>query len=109
MMTASRLDTGFPPTSAAIVGLAGRSLNSSTTSGTSFKLVRKSPGTAFYCLQPLVVRKLDDGRYEVVDGQQRLTTTLVLLDHRKEIIELLGKQHFSIDYETRDSTFPFGD
>lgn len=24
--------------------------------------------TVFYCLQPLVIRKLDDGRYEVVDG-----------------------------------------
>ena len=65
----------------------------------------EKPRTAFYCLQPLVVRKLDDGRYEVVDGQQRLTTILILLNHRKEIISLLGKQCFSIDYETRDSTF----
>ena len=61
--------------------------------------------TAFYCLQPLVVRKLDDGRYEVVDGQQRLTTLFILLSHRKEILTLLGKQRFSIDYETRDPTF----
>ncbi len=65
----------------------------------------EKPRTAFYCLQPLVVRKLDDGRYEVVDGQQRLTTILILLDHRKDILQLLGKQRFSIEYETRDSTF----
>ena len=27
-----------------------------------------------YCLQPVVVRKRDDGKFELIDGQQRLTT-----------------------------------
>ena len=65
----------------------------------------EKPRAAYYCLQPLVVRTLDDGRFEVVDGQQRLTTIYILLDHLKEIMSLLRKQCFSIDYETRDSTF----
>ena len=30
----------------------------------------KSP----YCLQPIVVSQREDGRWEVIDGQQRLTT-----------------------------------
>lgn len=61
--------------------------------------------TQFYCLQPLVVRKLDGGQYEVVDGQQRLTTLFILLAHRKELVSILGKQKFEIDFETRDSDF----
>lgn len=31
-------------------------------------------GEAFYCLQPIVVRAKENGRWEVIDGQQRLTT-----------------------------------
>ena len=67
--------------------------------------------TAYYCLQPLVISRMDDGRYEVVDGQQRLTTIFILLmldspSHRlREIVALLGMQPFCIDYATRDSTF----
>ena len=38
----------------------------------------------FYCLQPLVLRANEDGAYEVVDGQQRLTTLLLILRHFNE-------------------------
>ena len=31
-----------------------------------------------YCLQPLIVKHRDDGSFEVVDGQQRLTTVYIL-------------------------------
>ena len=32
-----------------------------------------------YCLQPLVVQALGNGKYNVVDGQQRLTTLAIIL------------------------------
>lgn len=59
----------------------------------------------FYCLQPVVVRKMGDGRFEVVDGQQRLTALHILLSHRHEILRILGISRFSISYETRDPAF----
>ncbi|MBR4672938.1 MAG: DUF262 domain-containing protein [Victivallales bacterium] len=37
-----------------------------------------------YCLQPLVLQKLDEGELNVVDGQQRLTTIAIIL-HELEI------------------------
>ena len=65
----------------------------------------EEPRTAFYCLQPLVTRKQEDGRYEVVDGQQRLTTIFILFSHLKDFLAPLRKRSFSIEYETRDPDF----
>ena len=39
-------------------------------------------GNKTYCLQPVVVRK-DGDRYELIDGQQRLTTLFILLQYIK--------------------------
>ena len=38
----------------------------------------------FYCLQPLVIKATAHGPFEVVDGQQRLTTLLLILRHFNE-------------------------
>ena len=38
----------------------------------------KSPND-YYCLQPLVIAEDEDGRYRLIDGQQRLTTIWLLL------------------------------
>ncbi|MDD2722359.1 MAG: DUF262 domain-containing protein [Gallionella sp.] len=38
-------------------------------------------GKGFYCLQPLVVVEAKEREWEVVDGQQRLTTLFLILQH----------------------------
>ena len=59
---------------------------------------------AFYCLQPLVIKEHADGRYEVVDGQQRLTTIYILLTYLKDMMSMLQKTRFEITFETRNET-----
>lgn len=65
----------------------------------------KSHDGSFYCLQPLVVRRRNDGSYEVVDGQQRLTTIFILLSYNRDILNIMRKQRYVIDFETRDPSF----
>src|SRR6056297_415927 len=51
----------------------------------SFSRKTKKTDQEFYCLQPIVVKKLNNNEsneniwYEVVDGQRRLTTIKILL------------------------------
>jgi len=56
----------------------------------------------FYCLQPLVLRPNADGAYEVVDGQQRLTTLLLILRHFNDRLAVRYQQKlYRLQYETR--------
>lgn len=73
-------------------------------------------GSRFYCLQPVVVKKIDttdpriiekkvadkDRVYELIDGQQRLTTTFIILS-------LLAKEQlpFQLIYKTRPESESF--
>lgn len=93
----------------------------------SFALRRKEKDKGFYCLQPVIVRQLTEdeikafphihtksnGVWEVVDGQQRLTTIYILLKYlikasrinEEEFKEFYGDDKFGelykIIYETR--------
>ncbi len=51
----------------------------------------------WYCLQPIVVLK-KDGKYNVLDGQQRLTTIFLILKY------LNTKNPFKIEYQTKDTS-----
>ena len=64
----------------------------------------------FYCLQPLVIKGSEHGPFEVVDGQQRLTTLLLILRHFNErLAEKYRQKLFTLDYETRPQLLAFLD
>lgn len=60
----------------------------------------------FYCLQPIVVKEKNGGEneWEVIDGQQRLTTIYLILENLKLQIERDNKNLKRVYYETRDTT-----
>lgn len=49
---------------------------------------------SFYCLQPIVVKEVGNHQFELIDGQQRLTTIFIIL-------QCLGVKLFDLDYRTR--------
>ncbi|WDF69605.1 DUF262 domain-containing protein [Sphingobacterium oryzagri] len=69
--------------------------------------IRKKKGDKsgeFYCIQPIVVLKRLDGKWELIDGQQRLTTILILLASLKSALKVLKlpTTFFTLEYETRE-------
>lgn len=62
-----------------------------------------------YCLQPVVVRRIDDDIYELIDGQQRLTTLLILLKYIQQEYKPRVTIQYTLSYETREKTAEFLD
>ncbi len=67
-------------------------------------LLTDPPRDSYYCLQPVVVRHRDDGSWELVDGQQRLTTIHLLLGCLADVAQMLGKKPYELRYETREDS-----
>ena len=64
----------------------------------------------FYCLQPVVVRRLeDDNKFEVIDGQQRLTTLNLILQYLSNGIGFLYPSFklYDVKYVTRPDSREF--
>lgn len=72
--------------------------------------IQEIPNGNEYCLQPVVVKKVNDPQlrkeyndskdlYELIDGQQRITTLFLIIKYLGDSIE----QKFSIEYVTRKS------
>jgi hypothetical protein len=59
-----------------------------------------------YCVQPLIVKKRDDGSYEVVDGQQRLTTVYIFMKIAEQEIRS-ATPPYGMEYETRGDSAEF--
>lgn len=66
---------------------------------------KQNNNEGFYCLQPLVLKKLNitnkNNVYEVIDGQQRLTTIYLILKYLKE------ENIYTITYSTREDSKNF--
>ena len=63
--------------------------------------------TKKYCLQPLIVKKRSENCYEIVDGQQRLTTLFIIFQYIKTKEMPLLDLPFKIVYETRPGSQDF--
>lgn len=73
-----------------------------------FQALADAGGSAFYCLQPIVVkRRAESGDWELVDGQQRLTTIHLVLTFLRDLMQALGQDLFRLAYETRKDSEAF--
>lgn len=63
----------------------------------------------FYCLQPIVVKQKNGkaDEWEVIDGQQRLTTVFLILKNLESQIEKDQKNINRVFYETREESEKF--
>ena len=68
--------------------------------------IYSTKGDINYCLQPVVVKKNDDG-YELIDGQQRLTTIYLIYRFMSEHSKSINGPRFTLSYETRKKSKDF--
>lgn len=62
--------------------------------------VKESSGSNYY-LQPVVVKRMDENQWELVDGQQRLTTLYLILQFIAQQYLPTARAGYSLEYETR--------
>lgn len=77
-----------------------------------FSQKKDKESKSYYCLQPLVVTKNNDNTWDVIDGQQRLTTIFLLLKYCQSILENIipsnkAKELFHLQYQTRNNSEQF--
>lgn len=68
----------------------------------------KDAGTSKYYLQPVVVKPMDGGRWELVDGQQRLTTLYLILRSIRNYLPQ-SELRYTLTYETRPGSAAYLD
>lgn len=68
------------------------------------KFAKDPKSNDFYCMQPLVVYfNKNENAWEVIDGQQRLTTMYLILNQKRKRLEedYSGIELFSLSYQSR--------
>lgn len=73
----------------------------------NYKIVEHSNPNAFYCLQPVVVKEDENNQFELIDGQQRLTTILLVLHYLNETEFRIAKNTYNLSFETREQQEDF--
>lgn len=72
------------------------------------KEIDNTDDKTWYCLQPIVVKENSQGQYEVIDGQQRLTTIYLILHYLNQRYSLEFRQKlFELEYQTRADLHSF--
>lgn len=72
----------------------------------NYEIDPKNP-QAFYCLQPVVVKDNEKNEFELIDGQQRLTTILLILHFLNETEFKQPKKIYGLSFETREQQTSF--
>ena len=67
----------------------------------------RSRSDTFYCLQPVLVKFLSGQEYELIDGQQRLTTLHLLYGYIRQQYQRGGRPLFTLRYATRPDSRRF--
>lgn len=68
--------------------------------------IYSTKGTRNYCLQPVVVKR-NGNKYELIDGQQRLTTIYLIYRFMSEHSKSINGPRFTLSYETREKSEDF--
>lgn len=72
------------------------------------KEVEGTDDKTWYCLQPIVVKENNKKQYEVIDGQQRLTTIYLILYYlNQRLAEDYREKLFDLNYQTRANVHSF--
>ena len=72
------------------------------------RLIDNTDEKTWYCLQPIVIKNISSLEYEVIDGQQRLTTIYLILHYlNQDFVETKRDKLFSLEYETRKDSQSF--
>lgn len=64
---------------------------------------KKTADNEIYCLQPIIIKKMGEKKFELIDGQQRLTTLYILLEYIR-MFAYGGREKikYKIIYEAKD-------
>ncbi|MFJ5672364.1 DUF262 domain-containing protein [Bacillus safensis] len=68
------------------------------------KQIENTEEKTWYCLQPIVIKNTEKESFEVIDGQQRLTTIFLVLHYlNQDFVENRRSKLFELSYETRNN------